>query len=243
MTPRVFGLIGRHIDYSFSRSYFSDKFSREGLDAFSYRNFDLGSVDEVENVFRTPLLSGLNVTIPYKEQIRSYLDALSDTAREIGAVNTIVLQDGKRIGHNTDYIGFLETLRPLLRPHHDRALILGTGGASKAVAYALSQLHIPYEVVSREGDLTYNQLSVSILREHRIIVNCTPLGTYPDIAACPPLPYEGFTSEHIAYDLIYNPAETAFLSKAKAQGAVIQNGYDMLVAQAEAAWQLWQSSF
>lgn len=243
MTPRVFGLIGRHIDYSFSRSYFREKFEREGWENYTYRNFDLATIETFPDVLKIPFLAGLNVTIPYKEAIIPYLNEVSETACAIGAVNTIVLEDGKTVGHNTDYIGFSETLRPLLQESHDRALILGTGGASKAVAYALTKLGIPYSIVSREGELNYGNLTKEIVLIHPIVINCTPLGTFPDIETCPPIPYDGFTPGHIAYDLIYNPAETTFLAHAKMRGAVIKNGHDMLVAQAEAAWQLWQAGF
>jgi len=243
LTLRVFGLIGRDIDYSFSRTYFREKFEREGWENFTYRNFDLATIETFPDILKTPCLSGLNVTIPYKEAIIPYLNEVSETACAIGAVNTIVFEDGKTVGHNTDYIGFSETLRPLLQASHDQALILGTGGASKAVAYALTELGIPYSIVSREGELNYGNLTKELLLKHPIVINCTPLGTHPNIDACPPLPYDGFTAEHIAYDLIYNPAETTFLANAKAFGATTKNGYDMLAAQAEAAWQLWQAGF
>ncbi|HEY6144015.1 MAG TPA: shikimate dehydrogenase, partial [Flavobacterium sp.] len=184
-----------------------------------------------------------NVTIPYKEVVIPYLDQLSEIAAEIGAVNTIKFtENGKLEGHNTDYYGFMKSLEPLLQPHHKKALILGTGGASKGVAYALKELGISYTIVSREakGDIIdYNQINAATFDEYQIIINSTPVGTSPNIDAFPLIPYEYFTAKHIAYDLIYNPAETQFLKKAAAQGAQTKNGQDMLIFQAEKAWEIW----
>lgn len=239
---RRFGLIGRNIGYSFSRGYFTKKFEETGLDA-SYENFDIPEIGEVTSILESGV-SGLNVTIPYKEAILPYLDGLSENATKIGAVNTISFQNGKAIGHNTDYIGCTESLHPLLLPHHKKALVLGTGGASKAVVYALDKLGIPSLLVSREpkaGAISYDELTAEILSTHHIIVNTTPLGTSPNTEAFPPVPYQFVTPLHLAYDLVYNPERTVFLQKAQEQGATIKNGHEMLVLQAEAAWNIWNS--
>ncbi|MFK7061495.1 shikimate dehydrogenase [Flavobacterium oreochromis] len=239
------GLLGRNISYSFSKNYFKDKFQNESLTSFfSYDNYDIQKIDEFKNIIiNEPNLIGLNVTIPYKEEIIPLLDRLSETAKYIGAVNTIKINSKKElIGDNTDFYGFQESLIPLLCDHHKKALILGTGGASKAIAYALKNLGIEYLFVSRKQSLntiSYNELNASIITEYTIIINCTPLGTYPNIKDCPSIPYEFITSNHLVYDLIYNPEKTTFLIKAKEKGAIIKNGYEMLVLQAEKAWEIW----
>lgn len=239
------GLLGRNIGYSFSKNYFSEKFKSENIEGdFSYENFDLASCDALPEILKTnPELIGLNVTIPYKEEIIPFLDELSEDARKIGAVNTIkILADGKLRGENTDYYGFIEALKPLLKPHHQRALILGTGGAAKAIAFGLTQLNIPSHFVSRESraeTISYADLTPELLSTHEIIVNCTPLGTFPNVDHCPPIPYALLGPKHIAFDLIYNPEKTLFLAQAEAQGATIQNGYTMLINQAEKAWEIW----
>ncbi|MFK7000946.1 shikimate dehydrogenase family protein [Flavobacterium oreochromis] len=239
------GLLGRNISYSFSKNYFKDKFQNESLTSFfSYDNYDIQKIDEFKNIIiNEPNLIGLNVTIPYKEEIIPLLDRLSETAKYIGAVNTIKINSKKElIGDNTDFYGFQESLIPLLCDHHKKALILGTGGASKAIAYALKNLGIEYLFVSRKQSLntiSYNELNASIITEYNIIINCTPLGTYPNIKDCPSIPYEFITSNHLVYDLIYNPEKTTFLIKAKEKGAIIKNGYEMLVLQAEKAWEIW----
>lgn len=239
------GLLGRNISYSFSRNYFREKFLAEGLThEFIYENFDIDSINEFSTVLKNnPDLIGMNVTIPYKQNVIPYLDQLSVNANAIGAVNTIkVLPNGKLEGHNTDYIGFIDSLKPLLEFHHKKALILGTGGAAKAIAYGLETLGISYQYVSRkssENTLSYEDLNQTILESHHLIINCTPLGTFPNIEDCPPIPYQYFSKEHIAYDLIYNPEETEFLKRAKQKKAVTKNGYEMLVLQAEKAWEIW----
>ncbi|MGV6832745.1 MAG: shikimate dehydrogenase family protein [bacterium] len=240
-----FGLIGKNIDYSFSRGYFSKKFENEGFD-HSYENFDLADISEFESVLKVKDLKGLNVTIPYKEAIIPYLDSIHKKATKIGAVNTIkITKKGKLKGYNTDYYGFKKSLEPLLKSHHDAALILGTGGASKAIKQVLKKLGIVTRFVSRNAGkdiaFTYDTLTDHIIEEHNIIVNCTPLGTYPNIEAHPNIPYQGITSQHLVYDLIYNPEVTTFLKKSKKEGAVIQNGLRMLQLQAEKSWEIWQS--
>ena len=239
-----FGLLGRNINYSFSKGYFTDKFNNENFEGCTYENFDIQEIDAfIEIIKNTPDLKGLNVTIPYKEAIIPFLDKLSKKAALIGAVNTIkITKKGKLKGYNTDYYGFKKSLEPLLKSHHKKALILGTGGASKGVAFALDELHIPYTFVSREATenaIDYNRINATTFDNYQIIINSTPVGTSPNTEVFPLIPYEYFTKNHIAFDLIYNPAETQFLKKAKEQGAQIKNGLDMLIFQAEKAWDIW----
>lgn len=241
---KKFGLVGKNISYSFSKKYFKEKFSAELFDDCTYENFDIESVEQFPDIIKNnPDLKGLNVTIPYKESIIPYLDKLSKKATLIGAVNVIrFTKKGKLKGYNSDYYGFKKSIEPLLQPHHKKALILGTGGAAKAVAFALDELDIFYTFVSREAgenSIDYNRVNITSFDNYQIIINCTPLGTKPNTKDFPPIPYEYFTPQHLAYDLIYNPAESQFLKKAKKKGAVIKNGYEMLVLQAEKAWNIW----
>ncbi|RZJ65439.1 MAG: shikimate dehydrogenase [Flavobacterium sp.] len=240
---KIFGLVGRNISYSFSKGYFAQKFESLGLDDYSYVNFDIDEISKIKEVAQTQHLSGLNVTIPYKESVIPFLDEVSGKAQKIGAVNTIrIKRNGKLKGYNTDAYGFKKSLEPLLQPHHQRALILGTGGASKAVAFALLELGIFHTFVSREekpGMIDYNRINSTTFDNHQIVINCTPTGTHPNVGECPPLPYEYFTGKHIAFDLVYNPPETEFMKRAAANGAIVKNGYDMLVFQAEKAWKIW----
>ncbi|PKD20192.1 shikimate dehydrogenase [Salegentibacter salinarum] len=237
-----FGLIGKNISYSFSRTYFTEKFKKENIEA-EYQNFDLDNLKEFRDVIKeTPNLQGLNVTIPYKQEIISFLDDLAPEAKEIGAVNTINVNGNKLIGYNTDYIGFSESLKPFLKEHHKKALILGTGGASKAVAYALKNFSIDYKFVSRssgEGKLGYDDLSEKIMKEYSLIINTTPVGTYPDVDAHPEIPFKFITSQHLVYDLIYNPRTTKLMARALAKGATVTDGLKMLELQAESAWKIW----
>jgi|TARA_B110000014_G_C20109674_1_gene584323 shikimate dehydrogenase len=238
-----FGLIGKNISYSFSQKYFSNKFKKEGLDNYIYLNFDINSISQITNILKkNSSIKGLNVTIPYKESVIPFLDKLSNKAKNIGAVNTIrYTKKGELKGYNTDEYGFRNSLLPHLKAHHKKALVLGTGGASKAIAYALEKLHIEYSYVSRNKNTnyTYNTLTTEIIKEHHIIINCTPLGTFPEIEEYPNIPYDGISNEHLLYDLIYNPKETTFLKKGKKQGAQIINGIKMLELQAEKAWRIW----
>ena len=241
---RIFGLIGRNINYSFSVTYFSDKFQKESITDCLYKNFDIPDVTYFLQIFKKHKdLKGLNVTIPYKQEIIPYLDKLSRKAEEVGAVNTIkITKKGLLKGYNTDVYGFKKSLKPLLKPHHKKALVLGTGGASKAVIYVLEKLGLEYKIVSRNPEVnqfSYSDITQEVMQEYTLVINCTPLGTFPNIDQCPELNYEYFTDKHLAFDLIYNPAETTFLKKAKQQGASIQNGYQMLVFQAEKAWRIW----
>jgi len=240
---RKFGLVGKKISYSFSETYFKNKFQKENIANANYSNYDINCIDDFSEIIKDKSIKGLNVTIPYKKEVIQHLDLLNSTACQIGAVNTIkVMSDGKLKGYNTDYYGFEKSLQPLLKKHHNKALILGTGGASKAVAYALERLHINYKFVSREqktNELTYTSLKPEHFSEHTIIINCTPLGTFPNINNCPNIPYKNVTSRHLFYDLIYNPEETLFLKKGKDQGATTINGEQMLKFQAEKAWEIW----
>ncbi|WCM42635.1 shikimate dehydrogenase [Flavobacterium sp. CBA20B-1] len=237
---KTYGLIGKNISYSFSRNYFNNKFNKESILNTQYINFDIDNLSELNLLFKDKY-QGFNVTIPYKEAIIPYLDELDIHAEKIGAVNTIKIENEKKIGYNTDWIGFKKSIATLLEVHHTKALILGTGGASKAVIYALEQLQIETLLVSRSGKTTYNDLSEDIIQNHKIIINCTPLGTFPNTETAPKIPYKLLTNNHLAYDLVYNPAETLFLKNCKKQGATIKNGWEMLQIQAEEAWKIWNS--
>lgn len=246
-----YGLIGRTLGHSFSQRYFTEKFAREGINA-RYDNYEMPSADGVvELISSTPELVGLNVTIPYKKDVIPLLRSLDPDAEAIGAVNVIRIRDMR--GFNTDLIGFRESIRPLLQSHHTHALVLGTGGASLAVKHGLRQLGIEPMSVSRHTApsssltanrspltvITYDDLDAALLREYTVIVNCTPLGTFPNVDECAPIPYHLLTPDHLLFDLVYNPEETLFLRKGREQGATTKNGYEMLVRQAEAAWEIW----
>lgn len=244
-----YGLIGYPLGHSFSRGYFNEKFKAEGIDA-EYLNFEIPSIDDfMEVIEENPDLKGLNVTIPYKESVINYLDELAPAARQIGAVNVIQIVRQpkgkvKLVGHNSDVIGFTQSIEPLLKPHHRKALVLGTGGASKAVFHGLKSLGIEPTQASRTPKdptyLTYGQLTPEIMTEHTVIVNTTPLGMYPKTDTCPDIPYELLTADHLLYDVVYNPDETLFMKRGKAQGASVKNGLEMLLLQAFAAWKIWQ---
>lgn len=232
-----FGIIGNPLIHSFSAKYFNEKFTREHIDA----EYSLYPLNELTNERVNELLDtldGFNVTFPYKEAIIPYLDRLDETAQAIGAVNVVY----KRVGYNTDYAGFIVSLRPLLRPFDRQALVLGTGGASKAVCYGLQQLGITPTLVSRTpqaGQISYADLNADLLSRYTLIINGTPLGMFPEVNTCPPIPYEHLTPRHLLYDCVYNPEETLFLRRGKAQGASIQNGKEMLIGQAKEAWAIW----
>lgn len=244
MLQKTYGLVGKNIAYSFSKKYFTERFLKTNASHCAYENFDISEIQQFTEVLKNnPNLVGLNVTIPYKEAILPYLDSLSKKAAEIGAVNVIrFTKSGKLKGYNSDAYGFKKALEPILQVHHKKALILGTGGASKAVAYALRELGILYTFVSREATentIDYTRINATTFDNFQIVINCTPLGTSPNVKESPPIPYQFFTEKHIAFDLIYNPEETQFLKKAKQKGAIIQNGMAMLAFQAEKAWQIW----
>ena len=242
-----FGLVGKNISYSFSKKYFTEKFQKLGLNTYKYTNYDIPEIEEFPFILyqREDEFKGFNVTIPYKKSIIKYLDEIDADAERIGAVNTIkVTDDNKLVGYNTDVYGFQKSLEPLLQKHHKKALILGTGGASKAIANVLNKLAIEYEFVSRnvsENCLLYSILTQQIIEEHTVIINCTPLGTYPNIDEAPNIPYEFITNKHVLFDLIYNPTETRFLQEGKRRGAMIKNGFEMLELQAEKSWKIWNS--
>jgi len=242
---KQFGLIGFPLGHSFSKIFFTDKFEKEGIDAV-YDLYPLEEIGQFEDLIEKQELTGLNVTIPYKQQVMRYLSELDETAAVIGAVNVIkfIRKDGKLIlkGYNSDAVGFEQSLIPFLKPHHQQALVLGTGGASKAIFYVLKKLGIEPVYVSRtagEGILTYQELNESILKEKTLIVNCTPAGMYPNVDACPDIPYQFLTDKHLLYDVIYKPDETLFMKKGKMMGATTVNGLEMLYGQARAAWEIW----
>jgi shikimate dehydrogenase len=235
---RHYGIIGYPLHHSFSAKYFNEKFATSGINA-EYSLYPVQIEDlrlKIEDLLET--LDGFNVTLPYKQAVIPYLDRLDETAQAIGAVNVVY----RHVGYNTDCLGFMESIRPLLREYDRQALVLGTGGASKAACYGLRQLGITPTLVSRtpkEGMLGYKDLSEEVMNAHTIIVNCTPLGMLPDVDSCPDIPYERISARHLLFDCIYNPEETLFLRKGAAQGATIQNGIDMLYGQAKAAWEIW----
>lgn len=243
---KAYGLIGYPLTHSFSEQYFAEKFSREGIHDCSYKLFELSDIGQLPGLLAAqPDLKGLNVTIPYKEAVIPFLDELDEETARIGAVNVIRIEDGRTKGFNSDYQGFKKSLENFLGAAGPvQALVLGTGGASKAVNAALRHLQIPYQVVSRqagEGLITYSDITPELLAAYTLVINTTPLGTYPKTDAFPELPYQALGPQHYLFDLVYNPAETVFLRKGREAGAKTQNGYDMLVLQAEAAWQIWNS--
>ncbi len=242
---KTYGLIGKTLGHSFSKRYFTEKFEKEEINA-RYELFELPDIVQFPALVDGNYLSGLNVTIPYKEQIIPFLDELDTVAQEVGAVNTIrFIRSESRMmlkGYNTDVAGFANSFAPLLQPQHKSALILGTGGASKAVTYALKTLNIGYKFVSRKpsGDnYSYQQLTKEIIEKYKIIINCTPAGTFPNVDAAPEIPYQYLSSGHLLYDLIYNPEKTLFCKLGEKRGATIKNGLDMLYGQAIAAWKIW----
>ena len=244
----IYGLIGRPLGHSFSREFFTRKFERENINA-EYLNFELPDIgDLMEMIAEYPRLKGFNVTIPYKQAVIPYLDSLNETAEGVGAVNVvkIIRDDAGEIlemnGYNSDVIGFRESIRPLLKSCHDNALVLGTGGASKAVVYALKQMGLNVTLVSRthsDEAISYGELTPEIMAAHKVVVNTTPLGMYPEVDACPDIPYDLITEEHVCFDLVYNPGETLFMKLAATHGATVKNGLEMLHLQALEAWRIW----
>jgi shikimate dehydrogenase len=241
---RVYGIIGYPLGHSFSQKYFTEKFVREGIADCSYQMFSLPDIAELKNIIaNTPNLCGLNVTIPHKQSVLTFLDDTSKLPQGLQACNCIKISNGKLIGYNTDVIGFEQSLLPKLKPHHTHALILGNGGAAEAVKFVLQKLNINYKIVSRKlrngSHLTYADVNEPIIKEHTLIINTTPLGTFPNVNECPAIPYQYLTAQHFLFDLVYNPAKTLFLQKGEGQGAATQNGYDMLLMQAEESWRIW----
>ncbi|MFA0961896.1 shikimate dehydrogenase [Roseivirga sp. BDSF3-8] len=250
-SDKLIGLVGFPLGHSFSNRYFTEKFQKEGIEGFSHRNFEIQSVNDLSKLLsQEPRLIGLNVTIPLKQAIIPLLHELDSTAEEIGAVNTIRIRGGRLKGFNTDYYGFQESLKQWLGDKItclNKALILGTGGASRAIKVALEDLDIVPQYVSRhpqENEMSYNSLKASpdLLHEYPLIINCTPLGTFPDIEQKPDIPYGSVSSNHWLYDLVYNPAETAFLNAGRKQGAQIKNGLQMLHLQADKSWEIWNGT-
>ena len=241
----LYGLIGYPLGHSFSKQYFTEKFERESLLDCSFEAFPIPSIDEFKQLLiLNPQLKGIAVTIPYKEQVLQFVDELSDEVKFIGATNSIKVCNNKLIAYNTDIIGFKESFNKKLKSNHKNALILGTGGASKAVQYVLNKLSIDYLVITRneivkEGFITYQQLDEEVLSANQIIINCSPVGTWPNEDLCPDIPYHLITTNHYLFDLVYKPEKTLFLQKGEERGAVTQNGYEMLIIQAEASWKIW----
>jgi len=242
------GLIGYPLGHSFSKKYYLEKFKNENIQGIDYDLYPISTIEEFPELYTADsAFYGVNVTIPYKQAVIPYLDELSPEAAAIGAVNCIqiILTPGEvpyLIGHNTDVIGFMNSLTPLLTEDHKLALILGNGGATKAVCYALEKLGIAYQIVSRsksEKNITYEDLNTDLIRAHKLIINCSPVGTAPNIEQCPDIPYEGIGNTHLLYDLIYNPTETLFLKKGRERWAAIKNGLEMLILQAEENWKIW----
>lgn len=245
---RKLGLIGYPLGHSFSKKYYQEKFESENIEGIDYDLYPISKIEDFPNLYKNDKdFYGVNVTIPYKQSVIPYLDELSPEAKSIGAVNCIQIKQSennqaKLIGYNTDVIGFMNSLKPLLNSKHTKALIFGNGGATKAVCYALAELNIEFKVVSRTKSaktMTYLELTEDIIRDHKLLINCSPVGTAPNIDVCPDIPYQGITDSHLLYDLIYNPEITLFLQKGREKGASIKNGYEMLVLQAEQNWIIW----
>lgn len=243
----LYGLIGYPLGHSFSKQYFTDKFAKEGIADCVFEAFPIPSIDEFSALLQNnPNLKGLSVTIPYKEQVLQFADEQTDEVRAIGATNSIKIRNGKLVAHNTDIVGFQQSFTKLLQPHHTKALVLGTGGASKAVQYVLKKLAIEFLVVTRNKEgktqsITYNEIDKAMMNAYAVIINCSPVGMYPNENVAPAIPYELITTEHYLYDLVYKPAETMFLKNGKERGALVQNGYEMLLIQAEESWRIWNS--
>lgn len=242
---KTYGLIGYRLSHSFSKKYFNEKFEKENITDCVYENFPLETINEFTTLLKTtPNLQGCNVTIPYKQEIIPYLDELDTAAKEIGAVNVVkIFPDGKLVGYNSDYFGFKISLKNFLPANHSfKALVLGTGGAAKAVVVALKDLGIPYQYVSRsngDGVISYQKIDEKIINHHSIIINASPLGMYPNIDSCPDIPYQFLTDTHYLYDLVYNPEITTFMREGMEHGAHVINGLEMLIGQAEKAWEIW----
>ena len=240
-----YGLIGFPLTHSLSAKYFTNKFIEEGIEDCIYERFSIPSIADLHDILKThPDLCGFNITIPYKKEVLAFLTERSKAVEEVGACNCVKIEDGKLIGYNTDVIGFENSLVPFLKPSHNQALVLGTGGAALAIVYVLQKLGIDFTYVSRTASsdqFAYDHLDASIMAAHTLIINTTPLGMFPNIEDCPAIPYALLTPAHHLFDLTYNPAESTFLAKGKAMGATIQNGQQMFVEQAEQSWRIWNS--
>jgi shikimate dehydrogenase len=244
---KLFGLIGYPLGHSFSKQYFTEKFEREGITDCKFEAFPIPSIDEFPALLKSnPQLKGLSVTIPYKEQVLKFVDTLSEEVISIGATNSIKISDGKLTAYNTDIAGFETSFKKCLQAHHTKALILGTGGASKAVQYVLRKMNIEFLVVTRNkmsdaGWINYNEIDAQKMKEYSVIINCSPVGMYPAEDVAPAIPYHLVNSSHYLYDLVYKPEKTMFLKEGEKRGAAIQNGYEMLLLQAEESWRIWNS--
>ncbi len=241
----LYGLIGYPLSHSFSQKYFEEKFEKENITDCRYQNFPISTIDELKKIIdQNPDLKGLNVTIPYKEKVIPYLNEATEVVKKIGACNCIKFIDGKLIGYNTDVTGFEKSFIKKLKPFHNAAMVLGTGGASKAVQYVLHKLKIPFIIVSRnprKNEMSYDNLDAHTINRCKIIINTTPLGMQPNVQQSPSIPYLNITNQHYLFDLIYNPVKSVFLEKGEFMGASIQNGDEMLINQAEESWQIWNS--
>ena len=242
---KLYGLIGFPLSHSFSKKFFTEKFEKEGLDNYKYENFPLENIEDLEKILSLPGLQGFNITIPYKEKVVPFLNYSSEIVKKINACNCIKISDGKLLGYNSDVFGFEKSLlNKLNRAVHQHALVLGTGGSSKAVKYTLGKMGIDFLSISRKpaaGNLSYEQVTKEIIQTHKLIINTTPLGMFPDVAKAPPLSYEFISQDHLLFDLIYNPEKTLFLKKGEEKGAQVQNGFEMLVLQAEESWRTWNN--
>ena len=243
---KLYGLIGFPLGHSFSKKYFTEKFEQEQLNDFAYENFPIPDISELKNVLNDhPSLHGLNITIPYKEKVIAFLNQQTETVQKIGACNCIKIENGKLIGHNTDVPAFLQSIQKMLLPHHTKALVLGAGGAAKAVNFALELLNIDKTTVVRNqtapDQILYSSLAENTFQEYTIVINTTPVGTFPNEHECPDIPYQYLSSKHLLFDLVYNPEISLFLQKGKAQGADVKNGYEMLELQADKSWEIWQA--
>jgi shikimate dehydrogenase len=244
---KLYGLIGYPLGHSFSKKYFTEKFSKEGIHNCRYENFPIPAIEELKNILsQNPQLSGFNITIPHKQAVISFLDDTTHLPSGLSACNCVKIAAGKLTGYNTDVVGFEQSLLPLLNSSHKNALVLGNGGAAEAVKFVLHQLHIGFKVVSRklhdDTHLTYQDIDEAIVKDNLLIVNTTPLGTFPNVNECPEIPYQFLTQNHYLFDLVYNPSKTLFLQKGEEYGASIKNGSDMLHIQAEESWKIWNEN-
>ena len=242
MENQEFGLLGKNISYSFSKKYFEEKFKKLFLKHHSYNFFDIPEIESLNSITENPNLVGMNVTIPYKQAIIPFLDELSDEASKIGAVNCVSFQNGKKIGYNTDAFGFEKTLLINKKEYHNKALIIGDGGAAKAVRYILDKHNIEHKTVSRKSEINFENLSEDLVKDSLLIIQTTPVGTFPNVDDSVPFPFDAMTDKHYVIDLIYNPSETAFLRKSAEKGATTLNGFYMLEQQAEKAWEIWRKA-
>lgn len=242
---RLYGLIGKPLKHSFSKAYFTQKFEAENIEDCLYQNFELAGINDLSFLLSSqPNLRGLNVTIPYKKEVLPFLHYQNEVVQAMQACNCIKIEDGKLYGFNTDVFGFQKSLQTFLKPHHRQALVLGTGGSSNAVQYALGQLGIPFQLVSRNKEnntIVYSEVGAAVIEQHQIIINTTPLGMFPNMDAAPDLPYQYITQNHLLFDLIYNPEQTLFLQKGAERGATTANGHQMLLLQAEESWRIWNT--